>query len=773
MKKIVAALLSCILMLSVCSFAGAAQFSDVQTGDYFYDEAQTLSALGIVSGDTAGTLRPYAPLSRAEFAKLAAGMQNKLDEARAQKGASRFLDVDNTHWAVPYINYVAKTGIIVGYPDGTYHADEEITYAQAITVVLRVLGYDETAVEGFWPDSYVNKAAHLKLTEDMTFDPYASITRADAFVMIARALETEMYNAKTTLAASFGYSILENVVVLSTHLTDDALAVGEVKTASATYKCADTSLVEGLVGCKVKLYLNEKQEIAAVAAYTDYPTALMIKKHLGGNAYLCVSGGEEMEYRFSDSMTVYSKAGKSSYAQMSASFAAGAAVTLHGEQPDSTDYAYISDAEEITPVVATKDYQSGDTAVGGIVLTDMDNIVVYRDGYSAALTDIRANDVIYYNPAINTMEIYIDKVTGLYEQALPNKANVVQVVVGGRTFDIGSAAATRQLDESAGSFKIDDVVTLLLGKDGTVVGVCNTKTASVAASYGVLVSAGTYITDSVTDSGTTKYQIKIMMSDGYVYTYDAKKDYADYKGMLVRLSFDGSEATLTKITADGIYGDVSQTSRLIGTTPIASGAVIYDLVSNPDNGEAEVVKLDFEDLGSIYINSNSVLGYVKEGSFGEIAVVLFDNVMRTNVKYGVVEKVVEKRTNDRDGNFVSVTRTYTVLVDGARQTVSRNGTFSVSAGNPVMITYEGNQIDMLTALKQVGSANSIQALDYDRIKINNRIFNLCSDLLIYRKEGTGTYMTMSRGDLESANISQVTLYADFTNQVRAIKVSLK
>lgn len=767
MKKTIAVLLSCVLMLSVCSFASAAQFSDVQTGDYFYDEAQTLSALGIVSGDTAGTLRPYAPLSRAEFAKLAAGMQNKLNEAKAQKGASRFSDVSNAHWAVPYINYVAKTGIIVGYPDGTFHADEEITYAQAITVILRVLGYDETTVDGFWPDSYVSKAEDLEITDGLTFDPYASIPRADAFVMIARALETELYNAKTTLAASFGYSIIENAVVLSTYLTDDALAAGEIKTATATYKCTDAAFAQALDGRKVKLYLNEKQEIAAVAAYTDYPTEFVIKKHLGGNDYLCVSGGDETQYRFSDAMTVYSKAGKGSYVQLRDSFTAGATVTLHGEQADSTDYAYISDAEEITPVVATKDYRSGDTSVGGIALADIDNIVVYRDGYSALLTDIRANDVIYYNTAINTMEVYVDKVTGLYEDALPNKANVTQVVVGGRTFNIGSAAATRQLDESVGSFKIDDVVTLLLGKDGDVVGVCNTKTASVAASYGVLVSAGTYVTDKVTDTGTSKYQIKIMMSDGYVYTYDAKKDYADYKGMLVRLSFDGSAATLTKITADGIYGDVSQSSRMIGSTPFASGAVIYDLVSNPASGEAEVVKLDFEDLGSIYVNPDSVLGYVKEGSFGEVAVVLFDNVTRTNVKYGVVEKITSKKNGD------SVIRTYTVLVDGVRQSVTRNGTFSVSSGSPVMISYEGNQIDMLTGLSQVGSASSIQALDYDRIKINNKIYNLSSDLLIYRQEDLNVYMTMSREELESANVTQVTLYEDFTNRVCAIKVSVK
>lgn len=764
MKRILALLLACVLLLTSTAFA--AQFSDLQESDAFYDEIQTLVAFGIVSGDTAGTVRPYAALSRAEFAKLAVGLADKLGEAKAATGASRFTDVTSVHWALPYINYVANSGIIVGYPDGTFGPDEEITYAQAITVVLRVLGYDEASVGGVWPDSYLNKAAVLELTEGMQVSAHASISRADAFVLLARALDTETNGTKTKLSAAFGFSLVENAVVLSTYETDASLAVGEVKTSVGTYKCTDMTLLAGRVGAKVQFYLDDEQEIVTVQGYDDYPQTLVIKKHLGGNEYLCMGAEGESVQRFSNGLTVYTEAGKSTYVQMATGFVPGAVLVLHGESAQSPDYAYLSEAEEITPVVAAKDYTDGDIAIADLKLTAPENITVYRDGLSAKLTDIRKYDVIYYNPAIQTMEVYTDKVTGLYSEALPNKANVTQVVVGGRSFTVGKTAV-RLLDETAGSLKINDVVTLLLGKDGEVVGAHGAQAQAAATEYGVLLSAGTYITDTVTESGTSKYSVQLMLSDGNVYTYDAKEDYADDKGALVRIRFENGLAVLEDVDGGEFEGAVSQVTHSVGETLLAKDVVLFDLTANPTGGAASVQVLDFEDLKQIYIQKDKVISAVKLGSFSEVAVVLFDDVLNTNARYGIVSKIVKKQTGD------TATRTYTVIVDGAEQSVVRKGTFSVSTGLPVMISYEGNAIDMLDPLTKVGSGKSIQAMEYDRIKVGGKVYTLSDELLIYHSPEKDVYKTLSRAELESANLSEIVLYEDFTGQVRAIRVTLK
>ena len=696
-------------------------------------------------------------------------MLDKLEEAKLEKGASMFRDVTTAHWALPYINFVAKNNLIVGYPDGTYHADESISYAQVLTVVLRVLGYEAEVQNGFWPDNYISKAAGLELTKDMVFDPYAAISRADAFVILARALDTKVSGTQTDMITGFGYSIIEDAIVLATHTTDASLAVDEVRTDLGIYKYSNVSF-DHAVGSKAKLYLDADKEIVMALESADYTKILVIKKHLSADTYLCTVGAQEIEYTFSNTMNLYTKDAKSSYMQLQGVFVPGAVITLHGAQENVYDYALFSEAEDIVPVVASKDYQSGDTMVAGIDVTEAEDLVIYRDGYAAKLEDIRKNDVIYYNPVIHTMEIYIDKVTGLYEEALPNKANVTQVVVGGRTFNIGSAAATRQLDETAGSYKINDVVTLLLGKDNAVVGVSNAQT-DVSLDYGVLVQAGRYITDKITDTGTTKYQVQLMMSDGNIYTYDADKDYSDEKGSLVKLRFVDGIVSLNEVTARSFEGQVSQEKQMVGTTGFADNAVIFDLTSNDDGVSAAVSVLDFEDLESIYIHKKDVIAYIDDGAFDEVTVVLLDNVSNVNVKYGVVTKIQTQKRGTGDNQ--SVTRTYTVLVDGIEQNVVRNGYFvDVQTGKPVMVMYDGNVIDMLQPLTQASVGIKIQAMDYQRIKVNNIIYDLSDELLIYYSPKANEYLTLSRTELENAKVEKVWLYKDYTGLVRAIRVEI-
>ena len=50
--------------------------------------------------------------------------------------------------------------IISGYADGKFHPDRTVTVGQAVTILLRMLGYKDEDVGGVWPDSYMAEAAH-------------------------------------------------------------------------------------------------------------------------------------------------------------------------------------------------------------------------------------------------------------------------------------------------------------------------------------------------------------------------------------------------------------------------------------------------------------------------------------------------------------------------------------------------------------------------------------------------------------------------------------
>ena len=108
-------------------------YSDVAAGAWYNHAVSTLSAMGIVKGDSHGKFNPNAPITRAEFAAIAARFDDKANTTTAD-----FSDIAS-HWAKNEISAASNNGWITGYPDGTFRPDNKITRAEAMTLVNRVL----------------------------------------------------------------------------------------------------------------------------------------------------------------------------------------------------------------------------------------------------------------------------------------------------------------------------------------------------------------------------------------------------------------------------------------------------------------------------------------------------------------------------------------------------------------------------------------------------------------------------------------------------------
>ena len=108
-------------------------YADVDRGAWYNHAVSTLSAMGIVKGDTHGKFNPDAPITRAEFAAIAARFDDK-----ANTTAADFSDIAS-HWAKNEISAASNNGWINGYPDGTFKPDNHITRAEAMTLVNRIL----------------------------------------------------------------------------------------------------------------------------------------------------------------------------------------------------------------------------------------------------------------------------------------------------------------------------------------------------------------------------------------------------------------------------------------------------------------------------------------------------------------------------------------------------------------------------------------------------------------------------------------------------------
>ncbi|MBQ3023186.1 MAG: S-layer homology domain-containing protein [Clostridia bacterium] len=109
------------------------KFEDVTADDWFNTAVSTLAKLGIIEGRTETTFVPNANITRAEFATMFARLAEYEFVAE-----NNYSDVEH-HWAKAFIEEVDAYGWIAGYEDDTFRPDNNITRAEAMTLINRVL----------------------------------------------------------------------------------------------------------------------------------------------------------------------------------------------------------------------------------------------------------------------------------------------------------------------------------------------------------------------------------------------------------------------------------------------------------------------------------------------------------------------------------------------------------------------------------------------------------------------------------------------------------
>ncbi|MCL2838530.1 MAG: S-layer homology domain-containing protein [Oscillospiraceae bacterium] len=109
-------------------------FSDVTPIAWYYNQIGFMERFGIINGYQDGTFRADQPITRAEFAVIASRFERMTDGSTID-----FSDVPSDHWANRYIAFVAGSGWMEGYPNSTFRPDNNIIRAEVVTVVNRML----------------------------------------------------------------------------------------------------------------------------------------------------------------------------------------------------------------------------------------------------------------------------------------------------------------------------------------------------------------------------------------------------------------------------------------------------------------------------------------------------------------------------------------------------------------------------------------------------------------------------------------------------------
>ena len=171
-------------------------FSDVNPGDWFYDNVMDAAENGYISGMGDGTFNPTGATTRAQFASMIA---NAMGYEANPDAKSAFPDVADDFWGKAAINFCVENGILSGYDDGTFQPNKAITRQEAASILRNAFELTETTDELFPDDSaiagwakesvYLVKAAELMKGDAGTgnFRPTSTITRAEAASILMNA----------------------------------------------------------------------------------------------------------------------------------------------------------------------------------------------------------------------------------------------------------------------------------------------------------------------------------------------------------------------------------------------------------------------------------------------------------------------------------------------------------------------------------------------------------------------------------------------------------
>ena len=236
--------------------ANATRFSDV-ADNYTATAIETLRLMGVLDGYSDGTFRPNAALTRAQFCKMAVYAMDGGSELGRYSTVTIFPDVKPSFWASSYINMAAKKGVIAGFADGKFKPNQTVTAGQAVTILMRGLGYKDENMGGVWPQGYMAEAKTCGLLKSTGItSAYSALTRGQAAKLFLNLFEAKRGTGEGAVVL-FSFTPEKDEV----YLTNLDAGKGTLTAGGKPYTMAHPVTSTSLIGSKGKVVLNGDGEI--------------------------------------------------------------------------------------------------------------------------------------------------------------------------------------------------------------------------------------------------------------------------------------------------------------------------------------------------------------------------------------------------------------------------------------------------------------------------------------------------------------------------------
>ena len=704
LKKVLALVLAFSMMLSVVAFAN---FADVDADADYAGAAELLSALEFMVGDENGNFNPDNTITRAEMAAIVCRIKGLEKTAQSSKGATIFEDVAADHWASGYVNTANNNGFVSGYGDGKFGPNDEVTFEQAVRMIVSALGFDPMAAEkGGWPTGYLVVANTYKITEGVS-----GSTRADIAVLVANALDTPMMD-QTTYGADAAFEILngKNGKEYRTLLSDMDIYVATGIVTDTDAELAYVTITEdsddGLFeeDDKAEFEINDSNigdyQFQSVDVYVkevrkDYEVVAVVPGVVGETFALVsddvkkatdkvveyyvdpANSSKTKEIKIDLTTIVFNKNGVD---ELDLNDLADVELVFI-ENTGDTKYDVLVATQYTSEMLEFVDATKEKMTLGGKTVQfdfeDEDKTYVFEDANGNALTlaDFAEDDVIaFYSDAepdnkglvditkadyIKVIKLSDAAVEGVIEETYTSNDDVAYIVIDGEEYKVD------ETDSSVKGLKVGDEGIFYVGKTGKVIFFDG---SSVGENYAYVLEA------ELNDSAFAKdtWQIKLLTKDEGIVIYDTTDDGSeDYEAIfgnknttwnetlaagnleakrLITFKTNAKGEIKAIEAAEGKFDTIAAESKYNDRTQIINKKTLEDDVIIFLINENKADNVSVADI-SYLVDDSVYAGAILTNEDGECVVMVVtegDSAFDAETGFAIVTKITETKNAEED-----------------------------------------------------------------------------------------------------------------------------
>ncbi len=414
------------------------------------------------------------------------------------------------------------------------------------------------------------------------------------------------------------------------------------------------------------------------------------------------------------------------------------------------EYLSIVSGEMKGPIIA-------DTNWSVVIPFDASKATYYRNDSLSEQNSIQYRDVLYYSTKLNTVWAYSEKATGILKSVSPSRLEPTEISLGGNTFKLGTQEMAYRCS-TLGDLEVGDIITVLLGKEGTVVGLL-TDEEHKPSIKGVLLdskesvslnkddSIYKTITATILDAYGRKNVVEAINNTDSFAKYDVvEAEYTDGKALIKSMA--------TERFAHPISGKVNENATMLGTYRIAKDVKILDLK------DSKYTSVTPSRLAEVDLYQSDIL-YHEFNSNGEVEHLILNNMTKDLYEYGIL--LGSNVAMFQDGQLA----TYTYILDGEEKTITSKDFTNMIFTGPCSFNFVNNGLDEIISLKDV----VVTAIDGLDVMSTGSTYKMADEVEVYYLYNKKYYKT-SLSSVENLDKYKLTAYYDksmqFGGRVRVI-----